>query len=265
VTAPIATLERIEADAMTAFYLGAPRADRIARGVVVEAIAGAVLTGFPGLVPPRLFNRVLLLGLERAPDDADIDRIISRMTAIGQPWQIAPPPDPDLLDRLRARGFTEGYAWDKFHRPADPPAVAPTDLAVRRLVPADAAQLTAVLAEALHLVDWLTPWVAASLADPRFDWFGAFAGPELAATGALFTAGAAAWFGFAATLERHRRRGAQAAILAARIARAIERGARDLVVETGVPTADGPGPSWKNLHRAGFHIAYTRLNLVPPS
>jgi hypothetical protein len=80
------------------------------------------------------------------------------------------------------------------------------------------------------------------------------------ATGTLFI-DRDAWLGFGATLKSHRGRGAQGAILAARIRAALEAAAKSISTETGIPHADETGPSFKNIQRAGFRIAYERPNL----
>jgi hypothetical protein len=43
---------------------------------------------------------------------------------------------------------------------------------------------------------------------------------------------------------------------------AHELGLRLLVTETGVPRDGRPGPSYRNILRAGFREAYVRPNLV---
>ena len=82
--------------------------------------------------------------------------------------------------------------------------------------------------------------------------------------GALFAHGEVGWLGFGATRPEHRGRGAQGAILAGRIERARGLGLRRLVTETGAPREDGPGPSYRNILRAGFREIEVRPNLASP-
>lgn len=70
--------------------------------------------------------------------------------------------------------------------------------------------------------------------------------------------------GFGATRPQYRGRGAQGAILAARIERARELGLRRLATETGAPRDDGTGPSYRNILRAGFREIEVRPNLASP-
>jgi GNAT superfamily N-acetyltransferase len=55
------------------------------------------------------------------------------------------------------------------------------------------------------------------------------------ATGAAFIDGKACWIGVGGTLASHRGRGAQSALLAARIETATHEGCTTLTTETGVP------------------------------
>jgi hypothetical protein len=66
-----------------------------------------------------------------------------------------------------------------------------------------------------------------------------------------------------ATRSEFRRRGAQNAILAARIRRAAELGCTMVVTETGELVEDRPSSSYRNILRAGFEPQYLRANYVP--
>ena len=88
---------------------------------------------------------------------------------------------------------------------------------------------------------------------------------EPVAAGALFLKDGLGWLGLGSTLPTHRGRGGQGAILARRIAEAIDAGARGLVIETGQPEPgeESKHPSYRNIHRAGFEVAYVRMNYRP--
>jgi len=65
----------------------------------------------------------------------------------------------------------------------------------------------------------------------------------------------------AATRPSHRRQGAQIALLLARIEAAAALGAEALYTETGAADdGEGPGPSYRNILRAGFRESYLRPN-----
>jgi GNAT superfamily N-acetyltransferase len=62
----------------------------------------------------------------------------------------------------------------------------------------------------------------------------------------------AAYLGYAATRPEHRGKGAQNALLAARIRRAAELGCDVVLTETGERRDDRPSNSYRNILRAGF-------------
>ena len=88
----------------------------------------------------------------------------------------------------------------------------------------------------------------------------AWAGDEPAGCGALYVEPPLAWLGMAATRPTHRRQGAQSAVLLARVEAARALGADALFTETGAAAGDGPGPSYRNIQRAGFRESYLRPN-----
>ena len=65
-----------------------------------------------------------------------------------------------------------------------------------------------------------------------------------------------------ATRPSHRRRGAQGALLARRIRDAADLGCRWLVTETGEDLPERPNPSFRNMLRTGFELAYQRANYL---
>ncbi len=74
----------------------------------------------------------------------------------------------------------------------------------------------------------------------------------------------AGYLGFAATLADHRRKGAQSALLAARIRRARELGCDVVLTETGELRDDLPGNSYRNILRAGFEEVAVTENWLRP-
>ena len=89
----------------------------------------------------------------------------------------------------------------------------------------------------------------------------AASGPGKAVGGAaMFLAEGRAWLGIGAVQAGARRRGGQGALLARRIGDGLASGARWFATETGKPLAGEPHPSFSNIQRAGFAIAYERAN-----
>ncbi len=152
----------------------------------------------------------------------------------------------------------------KFRRGVQTLSVPGTSLRVERIDEERARDYGAVAAAVFGWGSPLDRWLAALCTRARWACFGAFDGDRLVGTGAAHVAGALGWLGAAGTLEDARGRGAQSALLAARIRAAGGAGARVLATET-VDRVDGvAGPSFRNVVRAGFEEAYVQDWWVPP-
>ena len=90
--------------------------------------------------------------------------------------------------------------------------------------------------------------------------FGAWDGPDLVAAATVVVEGDTAGMFGASTLLSHRRRGAQSALLSARLREAVAAGAHWISAETGVETPGNPNSSLHNLRRAGLVDLYERAN-----
>jgi GNAT superfamily N-acetyltransferase len=239
-------LEQVEAEGYAVFC-------ELAGGTVTRLDGGLCLdTPFPALE----LNRVTGVS-----DGLDLDAVTD--TYAGKDHLVSVPPWlQGLAQRLEARGYTPGYAWMKFERGVEPaPQVRPT---LRIEDADDPALFGATVAEGFGAPADAAP--AFALAQ-RTGWhcFLAWDGDEPAAAGSLFVAGGVGWFGGAATRPAFRGRGAQTALLAARIERAREIGVRRLCVETGERVPARPDQSYRNILRAGFREAYLRPNWRSPA
>jgi hypothetical protein len=108
---------------------------------------------------------------------------------------------------------------------------------------------------------WLKPLVGR----PNWHTYVSFAEGQPAGAAAMFVRGEIAWLGIGATRSELRKQGSQSALLARRIADAKAFGARHATTETGVPQAGLPAPSYTNILRAGFKVAYVRPNWAEPA
>jgi GNAT superfamily N-acetyltransferase len=93
-----------------------------------------------------------------------------------------------------------------------------------------------------------------SLGRPGFQHFAAYSQDQLIAAAALAHFEDMAYLTYACTAESHRRRGAQSALIAARVAAANELGCRLITCQTLTMLED----SFANLKRAGFVEAYEK-------
>lgn len=100
---------------------------------------------------------------------------------------------------------------------------------------------------------------ASCVGRPNWQQYAVWEGERIIAVGSVFVHGNCADIFGGATLPEARRRGAQSALLTARVRAAQAAGCRWLVAETG---AEGPGEHNASLHnmlRAGFEPLYERV------
>jgi GNAT superfamily N-acetyltransferase len=253
--------DSIEARAMAEIYATAPPE----LDCRVEAIAGASLLIAPR-VPASYFNRVIGLGVFESATEIALDAIVERFRVEHTPefWlHLNPVARPEeIAGWLAKRGFAPPArrTWAKFLRSREPYAARPTALSVRAAEPDDADGIARVVCSAYGMPATLASWFAALVVREGWHFVIAETDGRPVATGAVFIAGDTAWFGVGATLGEYRNRGAQTALLAARISIAAEAGCTVLATETGESIAGEVNPSLNNLRRAGFVQVCSRLN-----
>jgi GNAT superfamily N-acetyltransferase len=238
-------------------------------GPRIEELGGAVCIALPETPRSAMFNRVLGLGLEEPATPGLLHEITGFFGGLGVEWCVALSPHaepPELSTWLEARGLVPGYAWAKFQRGLQEPAERETELRLVEAEPgAAAAAFADVFVRAYGTPELFRDWLARVPGRPGWRCFVALDGETPAATGALFANEGVGWLGVAGTLPEHRRRGAQGAILAARIRAAGEEGCDVLVTETGEQVEGRPSASYRNIERAGFELAYVRPNYLSSS
>jgi GNAT superfamily N-acetyltransferase len=240
-------LEAVELAAYTDAFRAAPELCEVAE------IGGATCFALRRL-PVRIFNRVA--GLQST---APLDEIAAFYGE--SPWWVSD--SHGLGPELEQRGFTRDYGWMKFSRGVGP-REARSDLDVAAVGPDRAADFAVVVRGGYDMPGWAVPLAANVVGRPGWTCYVAYAGGEPAGAGALFVLGAVGWLGFAATLPPFRGRGAQSAILAARIEEARVRGCTTVVTETGELEEGRPSSSYRNIVRAGFREAGVRPNYRAP-
>ena len=253
--------DSIEARAAVDTYAAAPRAFDLR----AETIAGATLLLAPQ-IPASYFNRAIGVGVFEPATERALDEILERCESAKSRefWlHLNPVAKPaQLADWLAARGFAPPprRTWAKFLRGPEPYSARPSTLTVRAGRPQDAAAVAKVVCAAYGMPTALEPWFAALVGRPGWTFVVAEADGRIAATGAVFIEGSAAWLGVGATLADYRNRGAQSALLAKRIAIAAGAGCTVIATETGESIAGEVNPSLNNIRRAGFVQVCSRLN-----
>ena len=260
-----ATAERladaIEAAACRDMYAAAPATLRLE----AKTIDGATALIAPTL-PVTYFNRVIGLGDGMPVTASAIAGIASLYAAakVASYWvhliPSAQPADAGTLLEQSGLKLPPRRSWAKFLRSVIDAPAATTDLRLREATPADAEAVGAVITSAFGMPAAIGPWFGALVGRPGWTVLVAEAEGAIVATGSVFVAGGYAWLGAGSTLIESRGRGAQSALLAARIRIAAERSCRIVATETGEPAAGEPNPSLANIRRAGFVQVCSRLN-----
>jgi len=223
---------------------------------------GAVVLRAPQAPDSPMLNRIVGLGAERPATEADIDEAIAAM-GTGVTFYVAVAPGarpPELSQWLQERGLEPGWGWMAFRRGVHDPPPAPTSL---RLVEVEAggagAQFARVVRISYGLPEAIEPAIARAPHTGWLCWL-AFDGDEPAGAAALYAAEGVAYLGLAGTLPKYRGKGAQNALLAARILRARELGCDLMLTETGERREDRPSRSYRNILRAGFEEVAVTAN-----
>jgi GNAT superfamily N-acetyltransferase len=233
-----------------AAFLDAVRASAVAE---MAEIGGATCTVLRGL-DSRMFSRVL-----RLTSTEPLEEIAAFYGET--PWWVAD--SHDLGPQLEERGFARDYGWMKFSRGVGP-REAQSDLQVVPVGTEQADDFARVVVGGYGMPERLKPLAANVVGRPGWSCYVAYDGEAPAGAGALFTQERVGWLGFGATLPEYRGRGAQSAILAARIEDARTQGCSTVVTETGALEDGKPSNSYRNILRAGFREAYVRPNYRAP-
>jgi hypothetical protein len=261
----IRTLEFLEIDALLAMARVAPPAAVTKLGTHSEQVGSARVL-MTEQVEAILFNRVVGLGLAEPATEAMVDRILTlyQQAGISQfAIQLSPTAQPaELLDWLLARGFQHSDNWAKCLCEAAPSSAISTELRIVEIGREQAATFAELACRIFQFPRLLASLLAVSVGQAGWHHYLALDGQTPVATGALFVQDKVGWLGIGGTLRSYRRRGAQGALLTRRIHDALALGCRLLVTETGEDVPAHPNPSYHNMLRTGFRLAYVRPNYI---
>lgn len=212
-----------------------------------------------------LFNRVIGAGAGEEITTALLDQIAQHYAGMRTPWAIevsAPVDSETFRGWLKERRMRRGLPTALLMRSCtDVPDVA-TDLRVEQTGAEFSSECTAIWTEVFRLAAPVQALLAHASSQPGFRQWVAFDGDRPVACSLSHLAGETAWLGWSATLETHRGRGAQNALLAARIRDAGHAGCSWVTSETAMGTPEQPDPSYRNVLRFGFRLAYQRYMYV---
>lgn len=249
-------LERISLSAYLPLY--GPDAIEVGGGTCLRA---------PYAPGSPMLNRVVGLGTDGPVDPDGLDEALAAMGDTSFYVAVSPSADPELDRLLAGRGLEQGWGWMLFEREAGLAPTAETALAIVEVTDELADAWASIVVTGYGLPASSLPAVATVPALEGWTAFVAVENDEPVAAAAVWTEPPAAYFGFAATLPEHRGKGGQGALVAARIAHAVDAGCTALVTETGEARDGSPGASYRNLLRHGFRERFVvahRLRQRPP-
>lgn len=259
-----------ESEAWANYYLCAPAEFVHKYRLEAKRMGSVWVTMIPELDWP-FFNRIVGLGIGDIATESLLDDAIGILQNAGcknYMAQISPLAQPSHLSEwLNFRGFVRGHNWAKVYRGNDMAQVVPTDLRVESIGKEYANAFADVALAAFEMPPELRPLVNGIVGKPGWHHYLAFDGEQPVSAAAMFVSGDVGWLGFGSTLESHRKHGGQGAMFTRRIKDGLVLGCKWFVTEAVEDTPESPNPSYHNMLRAGFELAYLRPNYVhqPPT
>jgi len=265
-TEPVVPLEAAEVSSLADLYHAATPGVVTECGVVIEERNDSLLVAATHLDVLAL-NRVLGIGLGRRPTRDELLSIVRAFGSIGSPRffvQVAPLEGSAEVEAwLRDLGLRHYNNWVRLSRElVKLPESSPSDLSVRLVGPEEGGTFSRIVANAFGFPPAVATLVGCPIGRPGWRHYLAYEGSDAIAAAAMFIAGESAWFGFAGTAAERRGRGAQTALVTRRLKDAAVEGCRWVSVETAEQTPEREAPSFRNLRRLGFSVAYTRPNYL---
>jgi GNAT superfamily N-acetyltransferase len=251
--------DQIERSGLMDWY-GAGRAELTA---VREVEPGVV--ALRASVASAVYSRVLGVGVERPATPALIDASLAVLRELHAERAFFHVADytapPELALWLEQRGVQRyPRSWMRFVAEPSQVAKARTDLSIRPAVVSDAADVDAVLRTAFDVPSDMAGFFSPLLG--RQGWHIWVVTHEQAVVGAgvMFVEGEVGWLAAGGVAASARGRGAQSALIAARLEAAFDLGCRWVFSETGEAVPNDPQHSYRNLLRGGFRELRLRHN-----
>lgn len=229
--------------------------------------AGAVQLPMVAALDYGPFNRVVGLGTgepatERQVDDiihvydgAGLSRYVISLSPLAQPTE--------LPSWFSARRFARGATVAKMFRDAAHPPDPVSDMRIELVGRSDPETWARVQRSAWGMPAAMTAWFTSAVGREGWFHYVGFVGPTPVAAAAMFVSQGVGWLGFGATAPSHRRFGHHSELIARRIRDAADLGCSMLVAETGEDSPQTPNPTYHNLTRHGFQLAYHKQDYTP--
>ena len=256
--------EKAECEALYEMYSDASDETKKKCGIQTKRIDTAVLLRtdiFPGFT----HNRIPGLGLDKFLDEKTISKVKNFYSTSKNKHALQLEPSvvtKDITKLLRRYGYSHKNNWVRFYRDTSPIENVKTDLEIKSVGNEYKNEYGSLITNAFDFPAELSGLFEHLMENKNWKHYMAFDGSKPVATGSVYFSGDTSWIGFAATNPDYRGRGAQAAILEARINEVRNRGCKWIAVETGEDTSEHDVPSYRNMLRYGFRLLYKRPNYV---
>ena len=213
------------------------------------------------------FNRVIGIGVARPAVEADVEEASAffdradRHQSVAQLAGHAVP--SDVVGWFEARGFARSRTWVKMWHRLDTLPVATTDLRIERIGPEWADEFARIgVIDAYGFPDVVAGVASSSVGRQGWTHYLGFDGDTPVAAAAMRIEDGVAWLGFGATRRRIEDVAANRRCSRCGCATLGTPAAGSRITETGEETPDEPNPSYRNMVRSGFELAYPRHNWV---
>lgn len=213
-------------------------------------------------------NRVFGLGIDHPASESLVDQIIAFYApdSLAFAVNVSPVAQPSYLSRwLTDRGFVHDTNTAIVIRDVRDPDVVTTSINIRSIDSSDASVFADILVNAFPLPPFFAAWLAATVGHPHWRHYLAYENDRAVAAASLFIHQQTAVLNWSATLESHRRRGVQRALIARRIRDAHTLGCTLVTSDTDEDTDKEPSWSYRNLLKSGFKLLYVRPTYVLPN
>jgi GNAT superfamily N-acetyltransferase len=152
--------------------------------------------------------------------------------------------------------------WNKFYRTTEKVTIPDTSLDIREIGIDHAKDYAKVVTTVFGIPPAMKEIFESAVGKNSWYHYMAFDKNKPVAAGSMYVYGDTAWFGMATTLPEYRGKGAQGAIISARINKAQDLGCKWISVETAEHSEEKPNPSYMNMLKYRFDFIYQRPNFV---
>ena len=213
------------------------------------------------------FNRVLHFGIDNPVNEQDVDAILNFYRSNNVPRffvNVSPAAAPgNAKDILTGMGLRHYNNWAQlFYKLPEKVKPIETNFEARPAAESDKETFAHIINSSFEWAGSAGELIAASIGMKNWIHFIIYEGDTPISAAALYTAGEIGSLVIGGTLEEHRGKGAQKVLINYRTRRAIDAGCKYLATETVEDTPEKPSPSYRNMIKSGFELAYIRPNFI---